>query len=53
MSLVIGKTRAPVGRKAWAMARMFDFSSVSGTSRSSVGMMVTFLQLSLAWASLA
>jgi hypothetical protein len=41
------------GQESWAMARMFEFSSVSGTSRSSVGMMVTFFQLSLAWASFA
>ena len=41
------------GRKAWAMARTFECSSVIGTSRSSLGMIVTFFQLSLASASLA
>ena len=42
MSAAIGTTRAPSGRKVLAMPRMLLRSSSIGTSRSSVGMMVSF-----------
>ena len=51
LSLTSGITRAPLGRKILAIAVTFDSGSPSGTIRSSVGMIVTRFQSSLAAAS--